>query len=79
MYVLSLFFALTIFGVNHASAQTHHHWSHRKKDAVIGGAAGAGVGLMVGHKKGKSALIGGAAGATVGYLAGRHKDRKGRY
>jgi hypothetical protein len=52
-------------------------WSHRKKDAVIGGAAGAGAGALISHKKGKGALIGGAVGATAGYLHGKSKDKKG--
>jgi uncharacterized protein YcfJ len=51
-------------------------WSKRKKDAVIGGVAGAATGAIVSHDKGKGALIGGAIGATGGYLYGRHKDKK---
>lgn len=63
-----------------ASAQhrVHHkkHWSKRKKDAVIGGVAGAATGAIVSKHKGTGALIGGAAGAGAGYLIGRHKDKK---
>lgn len=35
------------------------YWSHRKKDALIGGVGGAAVGAAVSHNKGKRALIGG--------------------
>ncbi|MDQ6814613.1 MAG: YMGG-like glycine zipper-containing protein [Bacteroidota bacterium] len=68
---------LIMFTCEYSYAQKKH-WSHRKKDAVIGGAAGAGVGAAVSHKKGKGALIGGAVGAAAGYLHGKSKDKKGQ-
>jgi hypothetical protein len=69
-----LVIALVIITCTYSYSQT----SHRKKDAIIGGAIGAGTGAIVGHKKGKSAIIGGAVGAGAGYLHGRHKDKKGK-
>jgi len=74
--VLSLAFGLTVFSasVNEAAAQSK--WSSRKKDAVIGGAVGAGTGAIISHKKGKGAILGGAVGAGAGYLIGRHRDKK---
>ena len=72
-----LFMGLLLLTVSSSYGQKKH-WSHRKKDAVIGGAAGAGVGAAVSHKRGKGALIGGAIGATAGYLHGKSKDKKGQ-
>jgi hypothetical protein len=75
-------FGLTMFTGEYtstASAQHYVHkkkWSKRKKNAVIGGAAGAATGAIVSHHKGRGALIGGAVGAGAGYLYGRHKDKK---
>lgn len=71
---LALGLTLASGSINEAAAQKK--WSHKKKDAVIGGAAGAATGAIVSHKKGKGALIGGAVGAGAGYLVGRHKDKK---
>jgi len=63
-----------------ANGQTHHqkkkHWSHRKKDAVIGGAGGAATGALVSKHHARGAVIGGAVGAGGGYLIGKHKDKK---
>lgn len=72
--VVALAFGLTFASgnFNEAAAQTNH----KKKDAIIGGAAGAATGAIVSKKKGKGALIGGAVGAGAGYLLGRHKDKK---
>ena len=69
---LALGLTLASGSMNEAAAQTNH----KKKDAIIGGAAGAATGAIVSHKKGKGALIGGAVGAGAGYLVGRHKDKK---
>jgi uncharacterized membrane protein YsdA (DUF1294 family) len=71
-----LVIALIVLNIDFSYAQ-HKKWSHRKKGAVVGGLAGAGVGAVVSHHKGKGALIGGAIGATAGYLHGRSKDKKG--
>lgn len=76
--VFLLVATLVMLSCDFSYAQTKKRWSHRKKDAVIGGAAGAGVGALVSHKKGKGALIGGAVGATAGYLHGKSKDKKGQ-
>ncbi|MCW3106243.1 MAG: hypothetical protein JWQ09_749 [Segetibacter sp.] len=76
--VFLLLVALIVIISDFSYAQKKKRWSHRKKEAVIGGLAGAGVGAVVSHKKGKGALIGGAVGATAGYLHGRHKDKKGQ-
>jgi outer membrane lipoprotein SlyB len=73
--VLSLIILLFAFTVSIASAQRHHKWSHRKKDAVIGAGGGAVVGGLIGHGA-KGAVIGGVVGGTAGYLHGRHKDKK---
>ena len=51
-------------------------WSHRKKYAVIGGAAGAATGAIVSKHRVAGGLIGGAVGAGAGYIIGRHKDKK---
>ena len=63
---------------------SHGHWHKRHggigagKGALIGGAAGTGIGALAGG--GKGALIGGAIGAGGGALAGnanaqhRHRD-----
>ena len=62
-----------------ASAQTttttKTGMSQPAKGALIGAAAGAGTGLIVGKKKGKSAVIGGAVGAGAGYLYGKHRQK----
>lgn len=82
MIVSFSLFGLTMFTGEYASdaqGQTvvkKRKWSHRKKDAVIGGVAGAATGAIISRDKGKGALIGGAIGAGAGYLYGRHKDRK---
>ncbi len=51
-------------------------WSHKAKDAVIGGAVGAVGGAIISKKKGKGAIIGGIAGAAGGYIIGNAKDKK---
>jgi uncharacterized protein YcfJ len=49
--------------------------SDAKTGALIGGAAGAGVGQAAGGDT-KSTVIGGAIGTAGGYLLGRHSDKK---
>jgi uncharacterized protein YcfJ len=50
--------------------------------ALVGGAAGAGIGAIVGHnshgRTGSGALIGGAVGALGGALIGNEMDKKDR-
>jgi uncharacterized membrane protein len=81
--ILTMAGALTLGSVNTASAQevketvkTKKGWSKKAKYSVIGAAAGAGTGVLVGKNDSKSAIIGGAIGAGTGYLYGRHKDKK---
>lgn len=80
IYFLSILLALLFLYNGNAQSQTkkHHkkHWTHRKKDAVIGGATGAVVGAAVSKHHVKGAVIGGAAGAGTGYLIGKGKDKK---
>lgn len=80
-YSLSVIFIL-LFGFNPAvNAQSKHpkkHWSHRKKDAVIGGGAGALTGAAVSKHHARGAVIGGAVGAGAGYIVGEKKDKKTR-
>jgi osmotically inducible lipoprotein OsmB len=49
-------------------------WSHKAKDAAIGGGAGAVVGGLLGG--GKGALIGAGAGVVGGGLVGRNQDKR---
>ncbi len=49
-------------------------WSHKAKDAAIGGGGGAIVGGLLGG--GKGALVGAAAGVVGGGLIGRNQDKK---
>ena len=75
----SLFGFSMITGEFSSEAQSQvakRKWSHRKKEAVIGGAAGATTGAIVSKNKTKGAVIGGAIGATAGYLHGKRKDRR---
>jgi Glycine zipper len=78
LLVLSLFSVLLLS--TNCFAQRHYqkkkHWSHRKKDAVIGGAGGAATGALVSRHHARGAVIGGAVGAGGGYLIGKHKDKK---
>jgi hypothetical protein len=79
-YLLSIIFILTFFTTTPVNAQSKkhkRHWSHRKKDAVIGGGAGAVTGALVSKHHAKGAVIGGAVGASAGYLVGKKKDKNG--
>src|SRR3954468_16253193 len=57
--------------------------SHAGNDALIGGAAGAGIGALIGSvshaRAGEGALIGGAIGAIGGGLIGNEQDRREHY
>jgi len=47
--------------------------------AALGTAAGAGIGAIVGHQRGRAgegALIGGAIGGGTGYIVGNEGDKK---
>jgi len=82
--IVAMAFGLTIFSAPLMETQAQSKtvvkkktgWSHRKKYAVIGGAAGAVTGAAVSKHRVKGAVIGGAVGAGAGYLLGRHKDKK---
>ncbi|MCX5637825.1 MAG: glycine zipper domain-containing protein [Planctomycetota bacterium] len=53
--------------------------SEGQTDALIGSAAGAGIGAIIGNQSGKAgqgALIGGAVGGGTGYIIGSEKDKK---
>ncbi len=76
---MTLIFTFTFLIEYSATAQskkTKKHWSHRKKDAVIGAGAGAVTGAVVSKHHVKGAVIGSAAGAGVGYIIGNKKDKK---
>ena len=49
--------------------------SQPKKDAIIGGVAGAVTGAVVSKHKGTGAVVGGAVGAGGGYLYGKHRQK----
>jgi uncharacterized protein YcfJ len=57
--------------------------SHAGTDALVGGAAGAGIGALVGSmshaRAGEGALIGGAIGAVGGAIVGHEQDRREQY
>ena len=57
--------------------------SHAGTDALVGGAAGAGIGALIGSvshaRAGEGALIGGAIGAIGGGIIGSEQDRRERY
>src|SRR6185436_3588967 len=57
--------------------------SHMGNDALIGGAAGAGIGALVGSmshaRAGEGALVGGAIGAIGGAIVGNEQDRREHY
>ncbi len=53
--------------------------SQGQTGALLGSAAGAGIGAIVGHQSGKTAqgaLIGGAVGGGAGYILGSEKDKQ---
>ena len=79
IYLLAVSFALTFcfnFNAHAQSKKPKKHWSHRKKDAVIGAGAGAATGAIVSKHHVKGAVIGGAVGAGAGYVVGKKKDKK---
>ena len=47
-----------------------------KRDAIIGGVAGAAIGAATSRDKLKGAVIGGAAGAILGGVIGNNVDVK---
>src|SRR5947209_7366642 len=57
--------------------------SHAGEGALIGGAAGAGLGAIIGHnshhRTAEGALVGGAIGALGGGLIGNEADKRERY
>ena len=63
----------TLFSFNLASAQTNS-----KRDAVLGGIAGAIIGGIAGHQNDETSegiAIGGVTGAIAGHVLGTNKDR----
>lgn len=75
MCIASLVLALTVAGVNNASAQTKTK-SRAGKNTAIGAGVGAVTGAAVSKHKGKGAIIGGVVGAAGGYAWGKHQDKK---
>jgi osmotically inducible lipoprotein OsmB len=75
MYILTVAFGLSIASVQAQEVKEKHKkaMSHKAKDALIGGGAGAIAGGVVGG--GKGAVIGGVAGAGAGYAIGAHHDK----
>jgi hypothetical protein len=70
-------FGLSVFGQRHRRPHYYrrYHTHHsRTKGALIGGAAGAVGGALIG--KGKGALIGGAAGAGTGALVQHIRNKR---
>ena len=51
---------------------------HTKRDAIIGGAAGAVLGAVTSRDKVKGAVIGGVAGAILGGVIGNNVDKSKR-
>ena len=51
---------------------------HTKRDAAIGGAAGAVIGAVTSHDKLKGAVVGGVAGAVLGGIIGNNVDKSRR-
>lgn len=51
---------------------------HTKRDAAIGGAAGAVIGAVTSRDKVKGAVIGGVAGAVLGGVLGNNVDKSRR-
>ena len=51
---------------------------HTKRDAAIGGAAGAVIGAVTSRDKLKGAVIGGVAGAVLGGVLGNNVDKSRR-
>jgi uncharacterized protein YcfJ len=51
---------------------------HTKRDAAIGGAAGAVIGAVTSHDKLKGAVVGGVAGAILGGVLGNNVDKSRR-
>ncbi|MBA3467118.1 MAG: glycine zipper 2TM domain-containing protein [Gemmatimonadaceae bacterium] len=49
-----------------------------KRDAIIGGAAGAVLGAATSKNKVKGAIIGGTAGAIIGGVIGNNVDKSRR-
>lgn len=75
LFLCSTLMVLLFFSTN-VSAQYHRHRrvSSQAKGAIIGGAAGAVAGGLIGHGVG-GALIGGAVGAGGGYVIGNEHRR----
>ncbi len=74
--IIAFLLSIATASAQQTTVETKKGMSQPAKGAVIGAAAGAGTGLIVGKKKGKSALIGGAVGAGAGYIYGKHRQKK---
>lgn len=61
-------------GTYSAPARTPTRVKHTKRDAAIGGVAGAAIGAVTSRDKLKGAVIGGVAGAVLGGVIGNNVD-----
>ncbi|MEO8194939.1 MAG: YMGG-like glycine zipper-containing protein [Gemmatimonadales bacterium] len=61
-------------GTYSAPARTTTRVKHTKRDAAIGGVAGAAIGAVTSRDKLKGAVIGGVAGAVLGGVIGNNVD-----
>jgi hypothetical protein len=58
----------------YSTARTTTRVKHTKRDAAIGGAAGAVIGAVTSRDKLKGAVVGGVAGAVLGGVLGNNVD-----
>lgn len=75
--VLFVFSVAPIGFARYRTHRTYYHHHSKLKGALVGGAAGLGIGALAGGRKG--ALIGGAAGAGTGALVQHLRNRRHRY
>lgn len=65
-------------GVYNPPARREVIVKHTKRDAIIGGVAGATIGAVTSRDKVKGAVIGGVAGAILGGVIGNNVDKTRR-
>jgi hypothetical protein len=80
-FMFSIVTVSAVLLANNVEAQYGAPRTHANttRGAVIGGAAGAAIGGVIGHQKdktGKGALIGGAVGALAGAALGNEQDKQ---
>jgi len=82
VFLTMVLFVFSVAPIGYARYRTHrtyyvYHHHSKLKGALVGGAAGLGIGALAGGRKG--ALIGGAAGAGTGALVQHLRNRRHRY